>query len=230
MTITITYDKKISHESISSYTRKWATNFGDMMLAPSDNSDENYIFQLGSYSPADSGSLYAYGRINPQQNKVAITTGYVAATSMVGDDLFNQQITASINGSLYFGDEISPLSDIELSKGQVDHEIYYQLKNEELKFDGLDIADDIESSFYMLLHSYIHYDCLNGKDLGVYRLLRGDAEPILKKLKAQGIDIDTPLKDMAIASQLEAASDVINDAPVIDTVGAVDNTEVLLAA
>lgn len=230
MAVTITYDKKISHESISSYTRKWANYFGDMTLAPSDNSDEDYIFQLGSYSPADSGSLYAYGRINPQQNNVAITTGYVATTSMVGDDLFNQQVTAGINGSLYFGEKISPLSNIELSKGQLDHEIYYRLKNEKLKFDGLDIADDIESSFYMLLHSYIHHDCLNGKDLGVYGLLRGDAEPILKKLKAQGIDVDTPLKDMAIASQFEAASEVINDAPVIDTVGTAANVEILLAA
>ncbi|WP_145535684.1 heme acquisition protein HasA [Yersinia thracica] len=230
MAVTITYDKKISHESISSYTRQWATYFGDMTLAPSDNSDEDYIFQLGSYSPGNSGSLYAYGRINPQQNNVAITTGYVATTSMVGDNLFNQQITADINGSLYFGEEILPLSNIELSKDQLDHEIYYRLKNEELKFDGLDIADDIESSFYMLLHSYLHHDCLSGKDLGVYSLLRGDAEPILKKLKEQGIDVDTPLKDMAIASQFEAASEVVNDTPVIDTVGAADNAEVLLAA
>ncbi|MDA5545958.1 preprotein translocase subunit SecG [Yersinia rochesterensis] len=230
MAVTITYDKKISHESISLYTRKWANYFGDITLAPSDNSGEDYIFQLGSYNPGNSGSLYAYGRINPQQNNVAITTGYVATTSMVGDDLFNQQVTAGINGSLYFGEEISPLSNIELSKDQLGHEIYYRLKNEELKFDGLDIADDIESSFYMLLHSYIHHDCLSGKDLGVYGLLRGDAEPILKKLKAQGIDVDTPLKDMAIASQFEAANEVINDAPVIDTVGAAANVEVLLAA
>ncbi|HDL7991977.1 TPA: preprotein translocase subunit SecG, partial [Yersinia enterocolitica] len=52
----------------------------------------------------------------------------------------------------------------------------------------------------------------------------------LEKLKAQGIDVDTPLKNMAIASQFEAASEVINDAPVIDTLGAADNDELLLSA
>lgn len=231
MAVTIIYDAKIGNESISSYTRKWATDFGGETLTQSDNSYDNYFFQLGVYSPADSGSLYAYGTVNPRQNNAAIITGYVATISIVGDDLFNQKVTAGISGSLYFGEKIASLSDVELNKYQVDvdHEIYFKLKNEKLKFDGLDIADDIESSFYMFFHSYLHNDCLNGKDLGVYNLLRGDAEPLLKKLKAQGIDVDAPLKHMAIASQFEAASEVINDAPVINAIGMVDNAEVLLA-
>lgn len=230
MAVTITYHKKISNESISSYTRQWATDFGDMTLALSDNSDENYIFQLGAYNPADSGNLYAFGRINPQQSSTAISAKYVATISEEGDDLFNQHVTSAISGSLDFGEKISPISDTELKKDQVGHDVYFQLKNEELKFDGLDIADDIENSFYMLLHSYHHHDCIRGKDLGIYSLLRGDAEPILNKLKSQGIDVDIPLKDMAIATQFEEHSDIISNVQLIDTVGVLDNAEILLAA
>ncbi|CFW66307.1 Preprotein translocase subunit SecG [Yersinia enterocolitica] len=230
MAVTITYDKKISNESISSYTRKWVADFGDMVPVSSGSSDKDYFFQYGSYSPADSGNLYAYGKINPQQNNAAIITGYIATITETGDDIFDQHVTADISGSLYFGEKISSVSNVQLMKNQINHDIYFQLKNEKLKFDGLNIADDIESSFYMLLHSNSHNDCLSGKDLGIYHLLRGDAEPILEKLKAQGIDVDTPLKNMAIASQFEAASEVINDAPVIDTLGPADNDELLLSA
>ncbi|CFV21300.1 Hemophore [Yersinia enterocolitica] len=43
-----------------------------------------------------------------------------------------------------------------------------------------------------------------GANLGIYNLLRGNAEPILMKLEAQGIDVNTPLKDMDIASEIMA--------------------------
>ncbi|HHH2222537.1 heme acquisition protein HasA [Yersinia enterocolitica] len=49
---------------------------------------------------------------------------------------------------------------------------------------------------------------------------------MLEILKSQGIDVDSPLKDIAIASQFE----VVVDIPIIDTVGAADSSEILLAA
>ncbi|MFV8758036.1 heme acquisition protein HasA, partial [Yersinia enterocolitica] len=46
-------------------------------------------------------------------------------------------------------------------------------------------------------------------------------------LTAKGIDVNTPLKDMAIASQFEA---MVSDMPMIDTVGVVESSDMLLAA
>ncbi|MGN2126086.1 hypothetical protein ACKFBO_19315 [Yersinia enterocolitica] len=46
MAVTITYDKKISNESISSYTRKWVADFGDMVPVSSGSSDKDYFFNM----------------------------------------------------------------------------------------------------------------------------------------------------------------------------------------
>ncbi|EKN6297580.1 hypothetical protein DVQ54_22195, partial [Yersinia enterocolitica] len=62
--------------------------------------------------------------------------------------------------------------------------------------------------------------------LGVYGLLRGNNAPILEILKSQGVDVNTPLKDLAIASQFE----ITTDTPIIEIVGTTDGGDILLAA
>ncbi|EKN6339565.1 heme acquisition protein HasA, partial [Yersinia enterocolitica] len=54
--------------------------------------------------------------------------------------------------------------------------------------------------------------------------------PLLEILQAKGIDINTPLKDMAIASQLENAAEIMSDSPIIDVIGTYDGAEILMAA
>ncbi|HDL7928687.1 TPA: hemophore, partial [Yersinia enterocolitica] len=55
-----------------------------------------------------------------------------------------------------------------------------------------------------------------------FNLKKDNADILLEILKTQGVDVSTPLKDMASASQFNM--------PVIDTLGTNDNNEILLAA
>ncbi|HHH0268015.1 TPA: heme acquisition protein HasA [Yersinia enterocolitica] len=104
-----------------------------------------------------------------------------------------------------------------------------QIQQLQLKLDGLNIEDDFYPSLCSISQAL---DAEPGKpyqggiDHGTYNLLRGKAAPMLEILKTQGIDVDSPLKDIAIASQFE----VVVDIPIIDTVGAADSSEILLAA
>ncbi|EKN3445592.1 heme acquisition hemophore HasA, partial [Yersinia enterocolitica] len=63
-------------------------------------------------------------------------------------------------------------------------------------------------------------------------LVQGNPDPLLEILQAKGIDINIPLNDMAIASQLETTSEItVNTLTVdaVDTVGVADNSDVLFA-
>jgi heme acquisition protein HasA len=93
----------------------------------------------------------------------------------------------------------------------------------ELSISGLDVWSDVSRSTTHLLQDQ---DTQDVQDLGIYNLLKGNANPLLNILQSQGISVDTPLKDMAIASQF----DVIADAPIIDIVGENDGSDILLVA
>ncbi|MDN0119501.1 heme acquisition protein HasA [Yersinia frederiksenii] len=225
MTVEIKYHAEIKNETISSYTRKWATEFGDMLIE--NDTGDNHYFQSGTYNSDGFGDLYAFMKKSDQQDgiNVAMVTGFKTKVAMEND--FDQHITPGLSGKLAFGESIIPIPESELDNSPDGDNIYFQLQNTQLSFKGLDNTDDIEYSFYMFFHSQSHPHCPSGKSLGVYSLLRGDAEPILAKLKEQGVDVDIPLKDMAIANQFYAMP--VNS-PVIDTVGVTEGSEVLLAA
>ncbi|CNJ20881.1 heme acquisition protein HasA [Yersinia vastinensis] len=229
MAVEIWYQAKIENETLSSYTRKWAADFGNMMS--SHTIDDDYMFQTGTYS-SNSGNLYAFGRVNQPQNNVALSAGYRAVIQDINGDIFDQQVVTGISGSLEFGESIIPIADVELLDECLNgDEVYFQIDDVQLDISGLDSAGDTESSLNMLLHLSRHRDCPDGQSLGVYGLLRGDAEPILAKFKAQGIDVDTPLKDMAIANQFYTANDdVMVESAVIETVGVIEGNEVLSVA
>ncbi|HFF5025367.1 TPA: heme acquisition protein HasA, partial [Yersinia enterocolitica] len=55
-----------------------------------------------------------------------------------------------------------------------------------------------------------------------FNLKKDNADILLEILKNQGVDVNTPLKDMASANQFNI--------PVIDTLGTNDSNEILLAA
>ncbi|HDL8500778.1 TPA: hemophore, partial [Yersinia enterocolitica] len=104
-----------------------------------------------------------------------------------------------------------------------------QLQHLQLKLDGLNIENDFYPSLCSISQAFDAGPAnpyQGGIDHGTYNLLRGNATPMLEILKSQGIDVDSPLKDIAIASQFE----VVVDIPIIDTVGAADSSEILLAA
>ncbi|WP_174850072.1 heme acquisition protein HasA [Yersinia artesiana] len=213
MTITIKYHEKIANETISSYSQQWATNFGNILWA----TGIDYTLNASGYSipPADS---IKYVAASTHHNQAESNAAIVIALKKVAD---NPSI--DVNVSLEFGEALVPIANDGMKKQP--HQLL--LQQVQLDISGLDIRADVESSMPILdyvLWQDIYYQ--GGQNLGIYNLLKGNAEPLLDILKAQGIDVNTPLKDLAIARQF----DVITDIPAIDTVGTADNTEILLAA
>ncbi|OVZ85560.1 hypothetical protein CBW54_12360 [Yersinia kristensenii] len=231
MAVEIWYQAQIGDETISSYTHKWVAGFGNMMSSDSDN---EYMFQPGAYA-SGSGNLYGFSRINSQQDSIAISVGYRAIIKEVNSDLLGYKVIPGITGSIEFGERIIPLADVDLlDECQGGDEIYFQVDNVQLEISGLETADDTESSLSILFH-LSHYrncsDCPDGRNLAIYGLLSGNAGPILAKFESQGIDIDTPLKDMITAKQFYVTNgDVMSEPIVIETVGVIEGSEILSAA
>ncbi|CNK00605.1 hemophore [Yersinia aldovae ATCC 35236] len=215
MTITIKYHEKIANETLTSYTSQWATNFGNILWT----TEVDYTFNASGYSipPADS---IKYVAASTHHNQAASNAAIVVALKKVEEN--DQQPTAGISVSLEFGEALVPIVNDGMSKQP--HQLL--LQQVQLDISGLDIRADVESSMPTLdyaLWQDIYYQ--GGNELGIYNLLKGNANPLLNILKAQGINVDTPLKNMVIASQLEMTTDT----PVIDTVG-MDNSDMLLVA
>ncbi|MBX9481591.1 hemophore [Yersinia enterocolitica] len=211
MTITIKYQSQLAEHSISSYIYQWTTAYGDLIQTPT--------------------SFKTYGtlsnRIDANNNEIVqaeFQSFYESNAAMIiGGDRLYQGGDALIMEKqirvLEFGESLIPNSE---NTGK-------QLQHLQLKLDGLNIENDFYPSLCSISQAFDAGPAnpyQGGIDHGTYNLLRGNATPMLEILKSQGIDVDSPLKDIAIASQF----DVVGDIPIIDTVGAADSSEILLAA
>ncbi|EPB3978407.1 heme acquisition protein HasA [Yersinia enterocolitica] len=211
MTITIKYQSQLAEHSISSYIYQWTTAYGDLIQTPT--------------------SFKTYGtlsnRIDANNNEIVqaeFQSFYESNAAMIiGGDRLYQGGDALIMEKqirvLEFGESLIPNSE---NTGK-------QLQHLQLKLDGLNIENDFYPSLCSISQAFDAGPAnpyQGGIDHGTYNLLRGNAIPMLEILKSQGIDVDSPLKDIAIASQFE----VVVDIPIIDTVGAADSSEILLAA
>ncbi|HHH2197611.1 TPA: heme acquisition protein HasA [Yersinia enterocolitica] len=211
MTITIKYQSQLAEYSISSYIYLWTTAYGDLIQTPT--------------------SFKTYGtlsnRIDANNNEIVqaeFQSFYESNAAMIigGGRLEQENITLMMKKNiqiLEFGELLIPNTE---NAGK-------QIQQLQLKLDGLNIEDDFYPSLCSISQAL---DAEPGKpyqggiDHGTYNLLRGKAAPMLEILKTQGIDVDSPLKDIAIASQF----DVVGDIPIIDAVGAADSSAILLAA
>ncbi|EKN4070539.1 hypothetical protein DVQ40_21255 [Yersinia enterocolitica] len=221
MTITIKYQEEFKNETISSYTHWWAYDFGDIALESSEN--EYHLYSAGP-NPPTVGVKYAI-QSSTSQSKVAIvmeSKGMQAA--MILTESPESTLIPGERESLQFGEHLIPIPDTDLKDPQF-HQL--QLQQVQLEFSGLAISDDIDiSMFEVVFAMLINNSYPSDIDLGVYGLLRGNNTPILEILKSQGVDVNTPLKDLAIASQFE----ITTDTPIIETVGTTDGGNILLAA
>ncbi len=211
MTITIKYQSQLAEHSISSYIYQWTTAYGDLIQTPT--------------------SFKTYGtlsnRIDANNNEIVqaeFQSFYESNAAMIigGGRLEQENITLMMKKNiqiLEFGELLIPNTD---NAGK-------QIQQLQLKLDGLNIENDFYPSLCSISQAFDAGPAnpyQGGIDHGTYNLLRGNATPMLEILKSQGIDVDSPLKDIAIASQFE----VVVDIPIIDTVGAADSSEILLAA
>lgn len=218
MTITIKYHEQIKNETIYSYTYWWAYDFGDIALESSEN--EYHLYSAGP-NPPTVGVKYAI-QSSTSQSKVAIvmeSKGMHAAMVLKESPLIPGE-----SENLQFGEYLIPIPDADLKDPQF-HQL--QLQQVQLEFSGLAISDDIDiSMFEVVFAMLIDNSYPSDINLGVYGLLRGNNAPILEILKSQGVDVNTPFKDLAIASQFE----ILADRPLIETVGTTDVGDILLAA
>ncbi|WP_338657882.1 heme acquisition protein HasA [Yersinia enterocolitica] len=226
MTITIKYHEQIKNETIYSYTYWWAYDFGDIALEPSEN--EYHLYSAGP-NPPTVGVKYAIQSTSPQSKAAIVmeSKGMHAAMVFEANGVKISTEPTLIPGEsegLQFGNYLIPIPDTDLDDYQC-HQL--QLQQVQLEFRGLAISDDIDISIFEVIFSMLINDVYPSNNvLGVYGLLRGNNAPILEILKSQGVDVNTPFKDLAIASQFE----ITTDTPIIEIVGTTDGGDILLAA
>ncbi|HEI6852961.1 TPA: hemophore [Yersinia enterocolitica] len=209
MTVTIKYHSQFADHTISSYTQQWATAYGDLVQA--SNIEELYNFFSGT--DASNNKIVLAGFKSPHESEAVIIGG-----TLMGDD--GKMASGNYIQSLEFGKSLISNTDNTAK----------HLEQVQLRVDGLNIEGDFYYSVCSLsraMRAEPGNPYQDGVDQGTYNLLRGNADPMLELLKAKGIDVTTPLKDMAIASQFEA---MVSDMPMIDTVGVVESSDMLLAA
>lgn len=212
MTVTIKYQSQLSEYSISHYIHQWATDYGDLVQTPS------YFKNYGTLSrriDGDNNEIVQAEFQSFYESKMAmIISGYRLEQDNV-TLIMKKQIQ-----TLEFGESLIPNTE---NMGK-------QIQQLQLKLDGLNIEDDFYPSLCSLSQAFDaepDKPYPGGIDHGTYNLLRGKSAPMLEILKSQGVDVDTSLKNIVIASPFEVVADI---PPIIDPMGATDSSEILLAA
>ncbi|EEQ09693.1 hypothetical protein ymoll0001_38620 [Yersinia mollaretii ATCC 43969] len=159
--------------------------------------------------------------------------------SFYGDfvsDFQNQYVVGSSHGTeaamivqgnirsavVYYG----KIENLELGDHYDFDIVSQQLDERQLKLSGLDITSEYDATKTMAENEQGETHKI------IYGLMCGNATPLLEILQTKGIDINTPLKDLAIASLFDSPSEVQADAPIIGTIGMTDDFDsaMLIAA
>ncbi|WP_145585578.1 heme acquisition protein HasA [Yersinia kristensenii] len=205
MTVSIQYNSEFKDYTLSSYLQQWATKHGDIK----DTGAEGYSKDFGQFA----GGEFFDGT----QYSVSSSHGTGTAIIVEGELKYSFMPQHTFYGKM---------EGLELGESLADNQngIGKQLNDVQLKLCNIDITGDYDVNKTMAEN---HQGEMHK---ATYGLMRGNAEPLLEILAAKGIDINTSLKDMAIASQFDTSSEMMADAPMIDTVGAYDGGDILMAA
>lgn len=198
MTVTIRYSENIKDETIYSYTHKWIADFN----IPTEE-DSNF----GGFHGLKDSITRQF-----EQFSVTNTSGDKATIILSGEISFNlchRAIYGKVE-SLELGKEgliQNVNSHIIIEKHLVEPQLIFNDLNIIGEYDDFKItAENRKNDIHQI----------------GFNLKKDNADILLEILKTQGVDVSTPLKDMASASQFNM--------PVIDTLGTNDNNEILLAA
>ncbi|EKN5912293.1 heme acquisition hemophore HasA [Yersinia enterocolitica] len=202
MTVTIKYQSQFSNDTLTSYTKQWATDHGDIK----DTQAEGYSKDFGQFA---GGSMF-----NGTQYSIGSSHSGASTAMIIEGDLIYTFAQHTLHGKV---DSLELGKNLSINANGIGK----QLDQLQLKMSDLDITGEFDPSKTMVEN---HQGDMHKS---IYGLMRGNADPLLEVLTAKGIDVNTPLKDMAIASQFEA---MVSDMPMIDTVGAYDGFEILMAA
>jgi heme acquisition protein HasA len=192
MTVTIKYQNQFSDATLSSYIKSLVAINGDITTQLQAINKDYGIFSGNTNSTRSGG------------DKLSIGSSHGAYTGMVFEGDLNY---AYMHQHIFFGN----MDSLELGEDliYIFNGTDRRLENVQLKLSGLDITGEFypQKSKAENQQNEVH-QVISG-------LMRGNAEPLLEILQIRGIEINMPLKDMAIATQFETISDII-----IDTMGA----------
>ncbi|EMV5752541.1 heme acquisition protein HasA [Yersinia enterocolitica] len=198
MTVTIRYSENIKDETIYLYTHKWIADF-------------NIPTEEGSNFGGFHGLKDSITR-QFEQFSVTNTSGDKATIILSGEISFNL-----CHRAIYGKVESLELGKEGLIQNEGDNAIIEKhLVEPQLILNNLSIIGEYDD-FKITAENRkndIH-------QIG-FNLKKDNADILLEILKNQGVDVNTPLKDMASANQFNI--------PVIDTLGTNDSNEILLAA
>ncbi|HEG0622153.1 TPA: heme acquisition hemophore HasA [Yersinia enterocolitica] len=199
--LSIQYNSEFKDYTLSSYTQQWATKHGDIK----DSGAEGYSKDFGQFA----GGGFFDG------TQYSVSSSHGTGTAMIVEG----ELKYAFAQHTFHG----KMEGLELGETLTDNQngIGKQLNDVQLKLCNIDITGEFDINKTMAEN---HQGDMHK---ATYGLMRGNADPLLEILQAKGIDINTPLKDMAIASQFEVMA---SDAPMIDTVGVVESSDMLLAA
>ncbi|CQD43772.1 heme acquisition protein HasA [Yersinia mollaretii] len=162
----------------------------------------------------DKGSFYG-GFVADFQNLYTVGSSHGTEAAMI--------VQGNIrSAAVYYG----KIENLELGDHYDFDIVSQQLDERQLKISGLDITSEYDVTKTMEENEQGETHQI------IYGLMCGNATPLLEILQAKGIDINTPLKDMAIASLFDSPSEVQADAPIIGTIGITDDFDsaMLIAA
>lgn len=204
MTVSIQYNGQFADYTLSSYVQQWATKHGDIK----DTGAAGYSKDFGQFA----GGGWFDG------TQYSVSSSHGTGTAMIVEG----ELKYAFAQHTFYG----KMEGLELGETLANNQngISKQLNDVQLKLCNIDITGDYDVNKTMTEN---HQGEMHK---ATYGLMRGNAEPLLEILQAKGIDINTPLKDMAIASQLDTTNEMMADAPIIDTIGSYDGAEILMAA
>ncbi|MGT3281946.1 heme acquisition protein HasA [Yersinia enterocolitica] len=198
MTVTIRYSENIKNETIYSYTHKWIADF-------------NIPTEEGNNFSGFHGLKESIAR-QFEQFSVTNTSGDKATIILSGEISYNL-----CHRAIYGKVETLELGKEGVIQNVKGHSIIEKhLVEPQLIFNNLNIIGEYDD-FKVTAENRkndIH-------QIG-FNLKKNNADILLEILKNQGVDVNTPLKDMESASQFNI--------PVIDTLGTNDSNDILLAA
>lgn len=162
--------------------------------------------------------IFTGGFVGSFDNQYTVGSSHGTAAAMIvqGNTRFDY------NPFIYYG----KIEDLELGEHYDFDVINQQLDERQLKLSGLDITAEYDATKTIAENQQGEVHKV------IYGLMCGNATPLLEILQTKGIDINTPLKDMVIASQFDTPSEVLINTPIIDAVGIADDFDsaMLIAA
>ncbi|CNH87353.1 Hemophore HasA [Yersinia aldovae ATCC 35236] len=198
MTVSIKYNSQYADDTLTSYTQQWAARNGDIREAQ----DKGFVKQYGDF----------FGGLGFNGTQYAVISSHQTGTAMV--------VTGDLHYSFMFDHTFyGKITSLQLGESLSDNpEGGKQLDQVEVEFVGLDITGEYNSA---QTKEQNHQGDMHKT---TYGLMCGNPTPFLEILQAKGIEVNTPLKDMAIASQFEVMA---SDAPMIDIVGIAESSYML---